>query len=152
MNIATLHRRHWLRAAGSALALAWHPVQADEAADALRAAVRTWAGGQLVGEGRITLDIAPLVENGNAVPVSVRVDSPMTPANHVRELVLLNERNPQRDVLRVAFTPLSARAQVDTRIRLATTQQLVALARLSDGSLWSRHVQVMVTLAACVEG
>jgi sulfur-oxidizing protein SoxY len=104
-----------------------------------------------VREGRVTFDISPLVENGNTVPVSVRVDSPMTAQDHVQEIMIFNERNPQREVLRVGLTPANGRAQVDARIRLATSQQLVALARLSDGSLWSRHVDVTVTLAACVE-
>jgi sulfur-oxidizing protein SoxY len=144
-----LQRRHLLAASG--LALVARSVPADEAADALRAAVRAWAGTVPVREGRVTFDISPLVENGNTVPVSVRVDSPMTAQDHVQEIMIFNERNPQREVLRVGLTPANGRAQVDARIRLATSQQLVALARLSDGSLWSRHVDVTVTLAACVE-
>jgi sulfur-oxidizing protein SoxY len=79
------------------------------------------------------------------------VDSPMTAADHVQEIVVFNERNPQRDVARFTLTPASGRAQVDTRIRLATSQQLVALARMSDGSQWVRYVDVIVTLAACIE-
>jgi sulfur-oxidizing protein SoxY len=86
------------------------------------------------------------------VPVVVRVESPMTPADHVREIVLFNERNPQRDVLRCQLTPANGRAEVGTRIRLATSQQLVALARLSDGSVWMHSADVLVTLAACIEG
>jgi sulfur-oxidizing protein SoxY len=110
-----------------------------------------WAGGQPVTEGRVQLDVQPLVENGNVVPISVRVESPMTAASHVQEIVVFNERNPQRDVVRASFGPASARAQLDTRIRLATSQRLVALARLSDGSQWSAQVDVVVTLAACIE-
>ena len=95
--------------------------------------------------------IAALVENGNAVPISVQIDSPMTEADHVREIVVFNALNPQRDVARFTLTPASGVARVQTRIRLAGSQQLVALARLSDGSQWSHHVDVVVSLAACVE-
>jgi sulfur-oxidizing protein SoxY len=145
-------RRQWLGAAGGLwLLLKTRPAAAVSAPETLQAMVRAWAGGRPVTPGRVLLDVPPLVENGNAVPISVRVDSPMTAAESVQEIVVFNEKNPQRDVVRVSFGPASGRAQVDTRIRLATSQQLVALARLSDGSQWSAHVDVIVTLAACIE-
>lgn len=147
-----LPRRRLLgAAAGLGLALQWRPVAAAATAPGLLAVQQQWAAGKPVIEGRVLLDIAPLVENGNAVPISVLVDSPMTAADHVVEIVVFNERNPQRDVARFSLTPASGRAQVQTRIRLATSQQLVALARLRDGSQWSHHVDVLVTLAACIE-
>lgn len=147
-----LPRRRLLgAAAGLGLALQWRPVAAAATAPGLLAVQRQWAAGKPVTEGRVLLDIAPLVENGNAVPIRVLVDSPMTAADHVVEIVVFNERNPQRDVARFSLTPASGRAQVQTRIRLATSQQLVALARLRDGSQWSHHVDVLVTLAACIE-
>jgi sulfur-oxidizing protein SoxY len=132
------------------------PASAWAAAPSLDAAVRAWAGEATPKDGRVTLVIAELVENGNAVPVRVRVDSPMTAASHVTEIALFNERNPQRDVARFHLGPsngaVNGRAEVSTRIRLATSQQLVALARLNDGSVWQHRVAVLVTLAACVEG
>ena len=103
-------------------------------------------------EGRVLLEIAELVENGNAVPVTVSVASPMTVADHVVALALFNERNPQRDVARFRLSARAGRAEVSTRIRLATSQRLVALARMSDGSVWQQSVDVVVTLAACIEG
>ena len=118
----------------------------------LEAAVRAWAGGVAPRDGRVRLEIAELVENGNAVPLTVRVDSPMTAADHVVEIALFNQRNPQRDIARFTLGPASGRAEVSTRIRLATSQQLVALARLNDGSIWQQRVDILVTLAACVEG
>ena len=145
-------RRRLLGAAGAGwLLLQARPAAAVSATDTLDTVKRRWGAGKPITEGRVTLDIAPLVENGNAVPISVRFDSPMTAADHVQEIIVFNERNPQRDVVRFVFSPLSGRAQADARIRLATSQQLVALARLSDGSQWSQHVDVIVTLAACVE-
>ncbi len=124
---------------------------ADMLADDLRKAVLQWTGGTKPVEGRVAIDIAPLVENGNAVPFAVHVDSPMTEAEHVTAIAVFNERNPQREVAVFHLGPMSARADVSTRIRLATSQNLVAVARLSDGSFWSRHVEVVVTLAACIE-
>ncbi len=118
----------------------------------LAEAIRAWAGGAVPRQGRVALEIAPLVDNGNAVPVAVRVQSPMSAADHVTEIAIFNERNPQRDVLRALLGPWNGRAEVATRIRLATSQQLVALARMNDGSIWQHSVEVLVTLAACIEG
>ncbi|OYU74135.1 MAG: sulfur oxidation protein SoxY, partial [Burkholderiales bacterium PBB5] len=145
-------RRQLLATAGSAwLLLQARPAAAVSATETLQQVVRNWAAGRPVTEGRVVLEVQPLVENGNAVPIRVRIDSPMTSADHVQEIVVFNERNPQRDVVRAAFGPASGRAQLDTRIRLATSQRLVALARLRDGSQWSANVAVVVTLAACIE-
>ncbi len=158
---ATPTRRRMLAASASAAASAaasgWLLLHSRNASavstiDSLAVVVQRWAGGRAVTEGRVRLEIAELVENGNAVPIRVRVDgSPMTAADHVQEIIVFNEKNPQRDVVRFSFSPASGQAQADTRIRLATSQQLVALARMSDGSQWSHRVEVVVTLAACVE-
>jgi sulfur-oxidizing protein SoxY len=117
----------------------------------LDAAVRDYAGGKVPASGRVKIDIAPLVENGNAVPVGLKVESPMTEADHVTGLALFNELNPQRDVVRFTLTDAMGRAEVSTRIRLATSQRLVVVAKMSDGSCWMQTVDVVVTLAACVE-
>lgn len=142
-----MKRRHLL-ACGAALVV--RPLAASP--DELQAAVAAFAGGAAVRSGRVKLEIAPLVENGNTVPVSVAVDSPMSASDHVTTIALFNERNPQRDVAVFQLTPRSGRAQVSTRIRLATSQKLVAVARLSDGTFWSAGAEVVVTLAGCVEG
>lgn len=118
----------------------------------LAAVIRAHTGGAAVTPGRVSLDIPPLVENGNAVPVTVAVDAPVTETNFVRSIALFNEHNPQPDVFVAALGPRAGRAVVSTRIRLATSQRLVALAQLSDGSWWSDEATVVVTLAACVEG
>jgi sulfur-oxidizing protein SoxY len=75
----------------------------------------------------------------------------MTPTDHVQEIMLLNERNPGRELARFQLSPANGRAEVSTRVRLATSQHLVALARMSDGSVWQHTVEVVVTLAACIE-
>jgi sulfur-oxidizing protein SoxY len=129
-----------------------HDLQAAELPPELALAVLGFTRGAPLREGRVALDIAELVDNGNTVPVTVSVVSPMTAADHVVALALFNERNPQRDVITMRLGPRSGRARVSTRIRLATTQKLVAVARMNDGSCWSRTVEVIVTLAACIEG
>ncbi|MBP6404384.1 MAG: SoxY-related AACIE arm protein [Proteobacteria bacterium] len=118
----------------------------------LAAAVRQFTGGAPVQNGRIKLDIAQLVDNGNTVPMTVSVDSPMTAADHVVALAVFNERNPQREVIKATLGPRAGKAQVATRIRLATSQKLMAVARMSDGSYWQHTADVVVTLAACIEG
>jgi len=117
----------------------------------MQSAIAGYAAGAPVKPGKVTFDIPPLVENGNGVPITVSVDSPMTAADHVTGIAVFNERNPQRDVVRFTLGPRAGRAVVSTRIRLATSQQLVAVARLSDGTFWSQGVDVLVTLAACLE-
>ena len=121
------------------------------AAAELEAAVRDFTGGAAPRDGRVRLDVAPLVENGNTVPLTVSADSPMTEADHVSAIAVFNARNPQRDVAIFHFTPRSGRATVSTRIRLATSQTLVAVARMSDGSYWTTQTSVIVTLAGCIE-
>lgn len=140
-------RRAIVQAAAGWIVL--RPAHATEAT--LEQAVAAWAAGTQPRDGRVAIDVAPLVENGNAVPITLTVASPMTAADHVREIALFNELNPQRDIARWQLGPVNGRAEVSTRIRLATTQQLAALARMSDGSVWQRRVEVIVTLAACIE-
>jgi len=118
----------------------------------LRAALDRFAGGVVPQEGGVHLDMPDMVENGNAVPVTVRVDSPMTAADHVVAIALFTGRNPLPEVAEFRLGPANGLAQVATRIRLATSQKVVAAARMADGRVRTRHMDVLVTLAACVEG
>ncbi len=138
-----------LGGAGGLLLLSW-PVRAAER-PSLQEAIRGFTGGAPVNDGRVRLEIPPLVENGNAVGVTVTVDSPMTAGDHVRRIALFNEKNPQPDVAVFHLGERSGRARVSTRIRLATSQTMAAVAELSDGSFWSSTGSVIVTLAACIE-
>ncbi|MBC5766515.1 SoxY-related AACIE arm protein [Ramlibacter sp. GTP1] len=115
-------------------------------------AVAEFAQGKPVQRGRVKLEMEKLVDNGNLVPVSVTVESPMTAADHVVAIGIFNDRNPQRDVARFVLGPRSGKAAVATRMRLATSQKLAAVARMSDGSVWIDTVDVVVALAACIEG
>jgi sulfur-oxidizing protein SoxY len=145
-------RRDLLRVAvGSAALIAIRPASGLALPSELAAAVSAWVGGASLKEGRVRLDIADLIDNGNSVPITVQVDSPMTPTDHVTAIAVFNEKNPQRDVVRFGLGVRAGKAVVSTRIRLATSQKLVAVARMSDGSCWSHTVDVVVTLAACIE-
>jgi sulfur-oxidizing protein SoxY len=123
------------------------------AADAMmQAAIRGFIGEAQVREGRVKLDVSPLVENGNSVPLSVIVESPMSAEDHVKVISVFNQKNPQPNVVTFHLGPRSGRASVSTRIRLADSQRVTAIAQMSDGSFWSDTADVVVTLAACVEG
>ena len=117
----------------------------------LNAAIRNLVGEAQVHAGKVKLDIPPLVENGNTVPMTVSVASPMTAEDHVKSIHVFNEKNPQPNVGNYYIGPHAGRAQISTRIRLADSQKVVAIAQLSDGSFWSATADVVVTLAACTD-
>ena len=119
--------------------------------EGMEAAIRKFAGGAAIGRGRVTLDIPVLVENGNSVPVVVAVDSPMTEADHVTAIALFNQRNPLPEIALFQLGPRSGKAWVSTRIRLGDSQTIAAVARMSDGSIWSASTELIVTLPACIE-
>ena len=119
--------------------------------EAMQEAIRKVTGGKPVQKGRVKLDVPPLIENGNSVVMTVTVDSPMTPADHVTAIHLFAPQNPLPNMLSAYLTPRAGRAKVLTRTRVADSQTLVAVAALSDGSFWSDSVAVVVTLAACTE-
>jgi sulfur-oxidizing protein SoxY len=142
-------KRRDLLAAGAGLALLAlvRPVSATP--EEMAAAIKAFTGGAALREGKVSFDIAQLIDNGNAVPVTVAVDSD---AGHVAAIAIFNEKNPHTEVAVFTLGPRAGKAEVSTRIRLATSQRLVAIARMDDGAYWSRSVDVIVTLAACIEG
>jgi sulfur-oxidizing protein SoxY len=144
-------RREFLSLAGGAavLAVTLRPAEATPAT--MASAIRNIVGSAQVRTGKVKLDIPPLVENGNTVPMTISVASPMTPDDHVRSIHVFNEKNPQPNIGNFHLSPQAGRAQVATRIRLADSQKVVAIARMSDGSFWSASADVVVTLAACTE-
>ena len=117
----------------------------------MEAAIREFTGGAKITPGRVTLDIPPLVENGNSVPLTIIVDSPMTEKDFVKAIAVFNEKNPQPNIATYHLNAHSGRARVSTRIRLGDSQNITAVAQLSDGSLWSGSVELIVTLPACIE-
>lgn len=153
-------RRRFLAAAGGLAAAASLSVHAQTQIKgrtelgteaAMREAIRALTGDAAISRGRVTLDLPPLVDNGNTVPLSIAVDSPMTEADHVRAIHVFSEKNPEPVMVRLRLGPRAGRAMVATRVRLADTQTVVAIAEMSDGSFWSGSVDVVVTLSSCLE-
>ena len=148
-------RRQFLSYAGSAAVLGTVPMVTLRPAEAtpatMTSAIRSIVGEATVRTGKVKLEIPPLVENGNTVPMTVSVANPMTAADHVVSIHVFNEKNPQPNMGNFYLGPHAGRAQVSTRVRLADSQKITAIARLSDGSFWSASVDVVVTLAACTD-
>jgi sulfur-oxidizing protein SoxY len=161
MGRTRISRRKFLLAAGgaaagialdSAAAAAAEPASTTLAmASATRAAIRKVVGAAPINKGKVTLDLPALIENGNAVPVAVSVDSPMTQADYVKAIHVFTEKNPLPNVVSFRLGPRAGRASVSTRMRVADSQTVTAICEFSDGSFWSASVSVVVTLAACLE-
>ena len=114
------------------------------------AAVQEVFGDRSVTPGRVTVALPRIAENGYSVPTTLTVDSPMIADDHVKRLVLFSSRNPEVKIAEYKFGLHSGRAQIATRIRLAGTQKVRAVAEMNDGTLWSGEADTLVTLAACV--
>jgi sulfur-oxidizing protein SoxY len=119
--------------------------------DAMAEAIRDLTGEAPLEPGKVKLELPSIVENGNTVPLAVSVESPMTEADHVESIHIFNQKNPQPYIAAFHLGPRAGKAYVATRIRLADSQRIVAIARLADGSFWSDSADVIVTLAACTE-
>ena len=112
---------------------------------------RPFTGEATPTEARVTVITPRLADNGFSVPLSVRVDSPMTAANHVQRLVLLSNRNPRSVIAEFELGPWSGKAELATRVRLNGSQQVMALAQTSDGRWWQGTAEVEVTESACLD-
>ncbi|ETR75627.1 sulfur oxidation protein SoxY [Afipia sp. P52-10] len=149
-RLISMTRRSALAAGAGALAiLVARPARATT--ETMQSAVRSFTAGAEMKSGRITLDIPPLVENGNSVPLALTVESPMTADDYVKTIAVFNEKNPQPNIATFHLSPRSGRAYVSTRIRLGDSQTIMAVAQMSDGSFWSGSADLVVTLPACVE-
>ena len=147
-------RRHILQALASLPAAGLlRPLAAQGPLDSAQfdqAVADIFGPGQRVTPGRVTVSIPAISENGYSVPLGIEVDSPMTREDHVRELVVISQSNPLPVIARFQFGPRSGRAKVSTRVRLADSQRVYAVAQMNDGTLWSGYGHSIVTLAACV--
>jgi sulfur-oxidizing protein SoxY len=139
-------------AAGAAVGLAAAPAPARATPAEMQAAIRKVAGTAPIRPGGVKVDVPPLIDNGNSVPLTVAVESPMTAAEHVKAIHVFTEMNPQPNVVSVWLGPRAGRADLATRVRLADTGKVIAIAELSDGTFWSDTADVVVTLSACLEG
>ena len=130
-----------------AAALAPHLAQAK--VSDVEAELAKLFGTRKPGDGRIKLDLPTIAENGLVVPLGVDIDSPMTEADHVKAVHVFADGNPQPGVISFYFTPDSGRASATTRIRLAQTQNIVAVAEMSNGALFLARQEVKVTIGGC---
>ena len=105
----------------------------------------------MVQRGKVKLELPPIVENGNTVPLNVSVESPMTEADFIKAIHVFNEKNPQPHVFDARLSPRNGKAVVGTRIKLADAQKVVAIAETSKGEFFSASADVIVTIAACIE-
>lgn len=115
------------------------------------AVIARLVGTAKVNQGRVKVGLPPLVENGHLVPLTVRVESPMTETDHVKAIHVFTDKNPLPEVISFYLGPRAGRASLSTRVRLADSENVVAIAQMSDGSFWSETVHVVVTTAACLE-
>jgi sulfur-oxidizing protein SoxY len=143
-------RREALRLAilaAAAAAIAPHTALAD--AKAVEAELKKLYGDKTMAEGRIRLDVPQIAENGLVVPITVDVDSPMTDADHVKAVHVFADGNPLPGVVSFRFTPMAGKAMASTRMRLAQTQNIVCVAEMSDGKLFTAKAEVKVTIGGC---
>jgi sulfur-oxidizing protein SoxY len=123
------------------------PVGATQ--DEVSAAIAKLFGSGAIIDGRVMLEIPKLAETGFSVPVSVSVESPMTEADHVSRIAIFSEQNPRPRIVEAFFSPASGEASLETRIRLSGSQGVVAIAQMSDGSLWRARQEIEVIVGAC---
>jgi len=112
-------------------------------------AIKKFTGGKTPVQGKIKLDLPEIAENGNTVPMTVTVESPMTEQSHVTDVLIVADENPRSGVVTFHFSPASGVAEANTRIRLAATQDVIAVAKMNDGSFFIASKQVKVTIGGC---
>ena len=149
------HRRQWLKQVQGlgliALGLLANPLIAFAKKEEADEAIKKIVGGATIREGKVTLTIPPLVENGNLVVLKVSVVSPMTANDNVKTIHVIAEGNPLPNIFTVYLTPRSGTASITTRVRLADSQKVWAIAQMSNGSFWQGSAETLVTLSACTE-
>ena len=151
-HIALISRRTMLRQLGvSGLLLALWPAASRATPAAVQQAIRRRIGDREPHPGGMTLTLPKIAETGNSVPLTVTVDSPMTPEDHVLRVHVFVPGNPEPVASTYHVGTRAGRAQISTQIRLARTQTVLALAEMSDGSVRSDAASLVVTLGACID-
>ncbi|MDE2375979.1 thiosulfate oxidation carrier protein SoxY [Bradyrhizobium sp.] len=145
-----INRRQAFALGGGFVMLTLMPMAADaQVTNDAAKWIEKFTGGKAPVKGKISLDLPEIAENGNTVPLSLSVESPMTEQAYVKEVMILADGNPNAGVATLMFTPLSGKAEASIRIRLAATQNVVAIAKMSDGSLFTEQKTVKVTIGGC---
>jgi sulfur-oxidizing protein SoxY len=148
-------RRNWLKRIQSigvfALGAWLSPLTVFAKKEDAMQAIQAITGGKPIINGKVNLIIPPLVENGNLVVLKLSVDSPMTPNDYVKSVYVIAEGNPLPNIFTVHLTPRSGTANITTRVRLADSQTVWAIAQMSDGRFYQGSAETLVTLSACTE-
>lgn len=148
-------RRRWFKTIQSlgilALGTWFSPLTVLAKKEDATKAIQEITGGKPIIEGKVKLVIPPLVENGNLVVLKLSVDSPMTAKDYVKSIHVIAEGNPLPNIFTVYLTPRSGTANITTRVRLADSQTVWAIAQMSDGSFYQGSAETLVTLSACTE-
>ena len=142
-------RRQALSVCGCAVAAAAIGVRPAFAANDYKEIISKFTGGKDAKQGKVSLDLPEIAENGSTVPLSVSVESPMTKDNYVKRVIIVADANPRAGVATFHFSPASGVAEASTRMRLAKTQNVIAVAEMSDGSFYTAKRQVKVTIGGC---
>lgn len=143
------NRRQFVSALSGLAAVHLIPAPASAQSDPFPSLIAAFTGGAPVKQGRVTLEIPALADNGNAVPLRVSVDSAMSVVDHVQRIVVLSEKNPRPVIATFHLGTRNGRAVISTRVRLNGAQRLMAIAQMSDGTFWSGSAEVIVTSSAC---
>jgi sulfur-oxidizing protein SoxY len=138
-------------AAGSGIVSVLPVTDARATPASMDAAIKKVVGSAPLRKGKVTLTLPPIVENGNSVSLDIAAESPMTPVDYVKAIHVFNEKNPLPNVISAHLGPRAGQAKLSTRIRLADSQRILAIAEMNDGTFWSDEVEVIVTIAACLE-
>ena len=144
-----LSRRQVLAGSAGVLAVATFGVAPARAANNAQDLIKAFTGGKPAPEGKVKFDLPEIAENGNTVPMTVSVESPMTEQSYVSEVLIVGDGNPNGGLVTFHFTPQSGVAEANTRTRLATTQNIIAVAKMNDGSFVMASKQVKVTIGGC---
>ena len=148
--MGAINRRQAFVLGGGFVALTVMPMAANaEPSNDAAELIKTFTGGKEAAKGKIALDLPEIAENGNTVPLALTVESPMTAENYVKEVLFVADGNPNAGVATLMFTPMSGKAEASIRIRLAQTQNVIAVAKMSDGSLFTERKTVKVTIGGC---
>lgn len=151
---SALSRRGLFRTAGASAAILAGAAASPRAASAQAAAgpmevLSKLVGGKTAQAGKVKIKMPEIAENGNTVPITVTVDSPMTAQDHVKAVHVVTDGNPRPEIMSVRFTPAAGKAELATRMRLAKSANVIAYAEMSDGSVWSGMTQAKVTIGGC---
>ena len=147
--MSSFSRRQVMAVGAGVLGTAALGVAPAQAANNAQDLIKAFTGGKQATEGKVKLDLPEIAENGNTVPMTVTVESPMSEQSHVTEVLVLADGNPNAGVATFHFSPASGVAEANTRIRLATTQNIIAVAKMNDGSFVMASKQVKVTIGGC---